>query len=372
MFKLESADVIFVWSKITYALYSFSTQYGVLFFYMEEKRDPISIQGYLEALQLPKNTATLDMVETIASLLDKKEKKEKATTVYVEREIPKITKECMTPVLYSLYGVVFSFELPSSIQQEVLIVFQHLKVLEKKSRCKYIFKVTQEGDFFSIYINGKQVHKNIQSSVVLGYLQDLVRITIYENNNFFIALHAAMFSYNNIPIIFPAVSGSGKSTLSAFLMQKENFNFYSDEVTLVDTEYNIHPLPLVLTLKEGSWKILTGLEKEIKEAKVYRRFDYQKVKYITPKNIATHTIYAQEAFMIFPKYQEGVVCKLQPLSLVESLNFLVNSGYHLHQRENFESLKKYLEYLATLKIYTLTYSRLDEAYITVKQLIDNN
>ena len=272
--------------------------------------------------------------------------------------------------LYTFYNINFTLEVDISVKETVLKSFQHLLVKQSSTNYIYSFKILEVNNLYSIFINEKELQKEIKKSQLLGFLQDCIRVTIYENNNHFVAFHSAIFSYKKIPLIFPAISGSGKSTLSAFLMKKNGFEFYSDEVTAIDNEYMIKPLPLSLVLKQGSWSVLKDLEQEIKDAKVHKRFDEQDIKYITPHQIATKSLNAKNALMIFPNYKKDSSLELKSLTLVECIALLVESGYHLDKREEFSSVKKYLEYLSKLKIYQLTYSNLDDAYKKIKELID--
>ncbi len=338
---------------------------------MEDKRDTLSLKNYLQTLNIPQNENTDTIVRQIALLLDNQEPK-MSEEIYKKREIPLLKEMPYVKNIYSIYSVNFSLDIDDSVKELVVQNFKHLSSLESSTKQSYIFKVTLHNNLYTIFINDKEVQRDIHSSQLLGFLQDFIRITIYENSNLFVAFHSAMLSYKKVPLIFPALSGSGKSTLSAFLMQKEGFKFYSDEVTPIDKEYAIKPLPLSIVLKEGSWSILKELDKEIKDAIVYKRFDSQNIKYIAPKNIATQTLNAKEAIMIFPLYKEGVSLVLKPLTLIESMDMLVKSGYHLDEREKFSSVKKYLDYLSGLKIYHLVYSNLEEAYITIKELIDEH
>jgi len=335
---------------------------------MEERRDSLSIKKYLLDLNIPWNNYTETIVNQITYLLDNQEPKLNEV-LYKKKKIPSL-KETSTPKnIYTLYNINFTFEIDSSVEDMVLKNFQHLTLNKHHNNYLYNFKITQTDTLYSISVNNKEIQKDIEKEQLLGFLQDLIRITIYENSNLFVAFHSAILSYEDKPLIFPALSGSGKSTLSAFLMQKEGFKFYSDEVTAIDKEYLIKPLPLSIVLKQGSWSVLKGLSKEIKEAIPYKRFDSQDIKYITPQQVATKSLNAKDALMIFPNYKKDATLELKSLTLVESIGLLVESGYHLDKREDFSCVKSYLTYLSKLKIYQLTYSNLENAHKKIKELL---
>ena len=60
----------------------------------------------------------------------------------------------------------------------------------------------------------------------------------------------------------PADSGSGKSTLTAALVHA-GLRYFSDDVVPLDHGLRIRPMPLGISLKEGSWPVLAARYPEL-------------------------------------------------------------------------------------------------------------
>ena len=372
---LANDDTVFVWSKKSKNLYSFAGCYGALFLFMEEIKSEIpSLERSFEKIALPNSALTQDIYNKIKLLLQDREPFYKEE-LYKPLAIPSLKEReelFGSLACYYAYGSCFILDIDSRIES-IKKYFEHLLIPSQLNcnSCKYIFKLQYVSDqYYSLYINTQKIEDALEEANILSVLQDYIRITLYEKSDFCFAFHAASFQYKRKTLLFPAVSGAGKSTLSAFLMLQTDFLFYSDEVAAIDSAYRMQPLPFCLTIKEGSWDILHRLFAEIESAEIYRRLDKQKIKFLRPRHIAKEGMDAQEAYMIFPEYKRGSKLLLDPLSMVEAIALLIDSGYHLNQADDFSSVKNFLEYLEGLKIYKLLYSDLQEALDAIKEIVD--
>lgn len=196
---------------------------------------------------------------------------------------------------------------------------------------------------------------------------DLIRITLYINSDYLVALHAASLIYENKLFIFPGISGAGKSTLSSFLMYNE-FQLCSDEVTIIDKGHNIKPIPLPITIKEGSWNIIKNFVKNFNVLPIYKRLDGQNIKFITPITAVNKKVTFSDTIIIFPQYEEKSSTKLKKLTIIEALKLLKDTQYQLKDPYDFDMVKNFLNFLFSNNKYMLTYSDLSQAMDVITKL----
>jgi hypothetical protein len=182
-------------------------------------------------------------------------------------------------------------------------------------------------------------------------------------------MHAGSLKYNEKMLILPGVSGAGKSTLCTFLMQEE-FELFSDELTLISSKHFISPLPLCVTLKEGSWNVVKQFVPELDFQKSHLRFDGQNIKVLAPKRIVKESSTAKEGFIIFPTYKEGAKSELTKIGLIETLQRIAQTQYHIVDTQDIDKVESWLILLTSCHFYLLSYSNLDEAKEQIKKVMN--
>jgi len=365
IFSLE--ETIFIWSKTTSSLYSFSGFYGALFFFAEEDSDFSHIMEYINACGYEFNSELKLVVSNIVNLVTDNEINTDEQK-YVTQKIPSIQTDISPENIYYIYDTYFSLVIDKELEKYILDSFKHTQSFNNKENLKYHFEVLKNSEYYEIGINGKNIEKIRDKEKILPILQDLIRITIYENSDFKVAMHSGVLEYDNKTLILPGVSGSGKSTLSSYLMYND-FHLYSDEVTSIDSKNSIHSLQLCNTIKEGSWEIIDTFSDALDNLFIHKRFDNQRIKFLPPTGNATKSINAVGAFMIFPTFKKDSKTILNSVTLVEAISLLVESGYHLKNPEDLENVKFFLEFLSSCYIYKLIYSNLEEAKNKIEEVM---
>src|SRR4029079_12319490 len=83
-------------------------------------------------------------------------------------------------------------------------------------------------------------------------------------------VHGAAIARGDAGLVFPAASGSGKTTLVAYLAAQDGFTYLADDlVVLAAPSGQIVPWPMPLSIKKGSWSLLSGSYPGLKDAPVY-------------------------------------------------------------------------------------------------------
>jgi len=260
----------------------------------------------------------------------------------------------------------FAVELEDKVLEALVIPsLKHLQ--SSANRSDFTLSIINTEDGYAIYADGVLQDIAIKKQNLLPVLYDRIRIYHYQRNPFLVALHAGVLLYNETAFIFPGISGAGKSTLAAYLMFQE-FELFSDELTIIDEDKRLTPLPLGVTLKEGSWHVMEPFVKDMDVIPSHLRFDGQKIKLISPPSIQHKKLQPKKMVFVFPKFTKGTATQFKPLSLVNVLASFIDAGYHLCDPNDFEKVFLWLEILSEAKLYALQYSDIKEAHTILKKV----
>jgi len=337
---------------------------------MEENNSLDLAREYLLSTGLDSNKKTESIISTIETLLNNTEEK----TFFKEealKKVPTLVADTSSHNHYALYNSYFSLYLDSSLTEYIEPSFEHLLSNAEHSKALYHFDVLLKEDVYAIYVNGTLLEHVAKKENILAVLQDSIRIVFYENSDFLVAMHAAVLSYNEKIFIFPGVSGAGKSTLSSFLMYN-GFRLYSDEVTVVDSNYSIGSLALCNTIKEHSWEVLKPFKKYFDSLYIHHRFDGQRTKFLTPPTAPQEPIKALGAYIFFPTYKKDAKTLLRTIDIVEAIGLITQAQYHLYNPKDAEVTKSFLSFLTSCKLYTISYSNLKSAQKAIEGVLEND
>ena len=156
-------------------------------------------------------------------------------------------------------------------------------------------------------------------------------------------------------MVFPAASHSGKTTLAAVLMQS-GLTFYADDSVALEKEtLEIPAMPFGLAIREGSWPLLAERFPGFGQLPVIERFG-QQIRFIYPS--ITQTSAATSA-IVFTRYEPDAALSIQPLSTMEALIRLKESGFWVEHKR--ESIQTFLVWIESLPCYEMTYADVDAA-----------
>jgi HprK-related kinase A len=178
----------------------------------------------------------------------------------------------------------------------------------------------------------------------------------------FLILHAAAIEKNGRAAILPGPAGAGKSTLTAYLVHN-GWRLLSDELALLSlADGCVTALARPISLKNQSIDII---ERAVPRAIISRRCeDTAKGTVALLKapsdSVAQIAETARPAWVIFPRYQQGVAASFTPRSKADTLIEVGQNAfnYSIHGKLGFEMLSRLMDDCAC---YDLSYSDLDQA-----------
>jgi hypothetical protein len=366
-YETSESDLL-VFSQKSGRLYGFDSFGTSLFSLMEKEIDVTDM--LLEDFK--ENKEVRSLIYSIYNLLEDKELTEADTHEPFSINYPSLKnlEHCKNPFYYQLNE--FNFVIDTEelwIIEKVLPSLAHLasKITETRS-FSLVITFAEDNAGWHILFNGKKVSDSVEAQALLPVLMDYIRIGYYHSTDYLISLHAGALYYQDKPLILPAVSGSGKSTLSTYLME-HGFSFLTDEVALIDATERMRPIPMAITLKEGSWKVLENYGISFDGLSVHKRFDGQKVSFLPPKNIPSVNLSVKGAVLIFPQYQKDARTKLTALSTLETLARITSSGYEVRDSYDWETIQTWIQLIESFQKYTIIYSDMDDARKEIERLM---
>jgi len=360
-------------SKTSGHLYGFDNFASSAFFFLKNKLGTKD-----ELLQaVVGNSDAQKVIYTIDNLLNGKEeaelKENSENDLDLKYPLSTLPKKYKNPFYYKLDTFVFVIDTQEQfIIEKILPALEHMQCKEcEAEKVTLNIDIKEQNSRWSVSLNGKVIRDELEATQVLPRVQDYIRISYYRSTDYLISLHSGALYFNKIPLIMPASSGSGKSTLSTYLMHQKGFEFLTDEVVMIDKSSHIWPIPLAITIKEGSWSVLESYGISLKDLPVHKRFDGQSLHFLPPVNIATQSRSLKEGYLIFPKYSEGADTELKPLTTLEALNIITTSGYEVFDSYDEKTIELWVKTLENLHKYTITYSSLEDAKEHIERVMQS-
>jgi hypothetical protein len=181
------------------------------------------------------------------------------------------------------------------------------------------------------------------------------------------ALHAASLAKGGSGLLLCGEPGAGKSTLTLQLVDG-GFQYAGDDVTLIGADGMIYGIPFALTIKPGSWELLSRLRSDLHDVATYRRPDGALVRYVPAPDV--HNGSLSVSWIIFLNRTQNGSIRLTPLDQLDSMKRLIESGFAADgklSQAGFAALKRIV---AQAKSFELTYCESTEARRLLVDLCD--
>ena len=227
------------------------------------------------------------------------------------------------------------------------------------------FKVVEDPDGFRVYCDDRLIaHEEGLGAIRAVLLQEMVRSC--RARDCLAIFHAGACGSPSRCVVFPASSQSGKTTLAAVLMNRGS-TFYSDDSVLLERDTLTVPvMPFALTVREGSWDVLHSRFPQLQDSAIVSRFG-QRVRFFFPAAIRQDDHCAQVAAIVFARFRPDAGNEIGSLDRLQTLLRLQESGFWVAHDE--QSIRAFLEWIASTASYTLTYSDVDQAASIIRRLV---
>jgi len=198
----------------------------------------------------------------------------------------------------------------------------------------------------------KQEHIHYLKGAVLKKLAGLVYSI--SDENWMASFHASAISDGKSAILFSAKPGGGKSTIAA-LLRAHGYILLSDDFITIDAiNKHVWQLPLSISVKSGSQKVLSTYYPELSEVQFPQNKKGKEVHFLdVPKSNVIHDFSFPVKQIVFIKYSKSVAFKCEELSKEDALLSLLEETWVNPIKENVEQFLDWFNLLTCVKI---TYS----------------
>ena len=202
---------------------------------------------------------------------------------------------------------------------------------------------------------------------LIGALNQAVLELVNPGVDWLAMIHGGAIARNGRGIVLPAACGSGKTTLVAHLLPRGYDYLADDLIALAAPHGRIVPLPLPLSVKQGSWDLLAGAYPEITQAPRYETARGQSRQLVPPANADRDPV-PLRAF-VFPKYAAGAATTLTRITPLEALERLLGDrmwlGYPLQQRH----VETFIAWLEDKPAYDLVHGDAADAARRIEDIV---
>jgi len=206
---------------------------------------------------------------------------------------------------------------------------------------------------------------------VVPAMKLLLRETAVNRHPFLVSVHAGVVSFGDGCVLLPASAGSGKTTLTAALI-RSGATYFSDEIALLEEgTLAVRPVPLALTIKDGSVAPLRALYPEIDTLTPHVREDYVRVRYLSPpaESLPADDTPQPVRWIVFPRYTEGAGTELRPLTRPAALRRLLDESFLPLEQLDRRKVESLVQWMRTVECFELPLSSLDEAVPILRELM---
>lgn len=204
--------------------------------------------------------------------------------------------------------------------------------------------------------NDARVHR-FEAGALAPTIKAHITERLIRSDRWVFALHAASLAKDGMGLLLCGEPGAGKSTLTLRLVNA-GFQYAGDDVALIGADGMICGIPFALTLKKGSWELLSRLYGDWNDV-AHCRPDGAQVRYLPIPDAHNGSLSA--SWIVFLNRVASGPVELTPLDQLDSMKRLIEGAFAADGRlsqTGFFALKRIV---AGARSFQLTYSESAEA-----------
>jgi hypothetical protein len=263
--------------------------------------------------------------------------------------------------VYSVRDKVFSLSIepPNSVAL-IRTFFQHLEIPNGEIGLR--LEIRQATDRLrALLVNGSEQFRTLDEAQLVGGLCHSILEYLHPEVEWLAMVHGAAIARGDAGLVFPAASGSGKTTLVAHLAAQDGFTYLADDlIVLAAPSGHIVPWPMPLSIKKGSWSLLSESYPSLKSAPIYNTSRGQ-ARLLIPSSSDWKTDPVPVHGIVFPRYIAGAVAKLTRITAFEAIERLLNDRIWLGYPMTEHRIRAFLAWIDVTPAYTLVHGNVADA-----------
>ena len=238
--------------------------------------------------------------------------------------------------------------------------FRHLETPKAEPGLQLEVRQAADGSA-ALLVNGREQFRTSDEALLIGGISQAVLEYLHPGVQWLAMMHGGAISRNGRGLVFPAVSGSGKTTLIAHLIAQENFCYLADDlIVLSGPTGHVVPWPVPLSIKEGSWRLLSESYPGLQDAPPYNTLRGP-ARLLIPPPSSWQTAPAPVQAMVFPEYVAGAAAKLTGITAFAAIQRLLNDRIWLGYPMTEQRICAFLAWLDVTPAYVLVHGDVADA-----------
>jgi hypothetical protein len=267
----------------------------------------------------------------------------------------------------SIHGKIFEFLIEPERDAGIRIWFHHLETPDARPDYRLAVRKTREAES-ALVVNGIERMRTGTQGLLVGAIYQTILEAIHPGVEWLAMLHGGAVARNGAATILPAPSGSGKTTLIAFLLPRR-FDYLADDmIALSAPDGLIMPWPLPLSIKAGSWKLLSGTYPNLDSFPQHRTQRGDARQYVPPPHV-WDTGPTPVRNLVFPRYVQDAKIKLTRLTPFEGMVQLLGDHNWLGYPITEQRVRNFLAWLNDKPAYRLLHGDVAEAARCVESIM---
>jgi hypothetical protein len=367
---IQIAGGLLILDTATNQLSAYNETAGHLWQLLQDVREPDRlIAMFADAFGIPEATARDDVLRIVGEwrtrgILDtgRREPTPRESPPPVRDsagQVPAVSLTC------TIRDVTFSMSVQSETSARfVQSYFGHLATDNRSADIR--IEIAEAGGEEILRVDGVERLRTAEPALLLGALQQTIMETIHSGAPLLAILHGGAVARNGAAIALPAASGSGKSTMIAYLARK-GYGYLADDLVALAADGRVLPWPMPLSIKAGSWPVLSGLYDF--ERRAMSGTGEKRARLIVPDAAVWGATPAEVRCVVFPQYRPGAAPALSRLTTFDAFQRLLRDRVWLGFPITEERVRAMLAWLDDRPAYALTYGELSAAAESIGALM---
>jgi hypothetical protein len=263
--------------------------------------------------------------------------------------------------VYSVRNKIFSLSIePANSVALIRTFFQHLEIPEGKAGLH--LEIRQAANSLrALLVNGSEQFRTLDEAQLVGGVCQAILEYLHPGVQWLAMVHGAAIARGGGGLVFPAASGSGKTTLVAHLAAQDGFTYLADDlVVLAAPSGHIVPWPMPLSIKKGSWSLMSESYPDLKIAPIYNT-SRGEARLLIPSSSDWKTDPVLVHRIVFPRYIAGAVAKLTRITAFEAIERLLGDRIWLGYPMTEHRIRAFLAWIDATPAYTLVHGNVVDA-----------
>lgn len=241
-------------------------------------------------------------------------------------------------------------------------VLDHLLDPDPPPPNEFIDVFRDDAGRFRLSRDGKVIFECGDYGELAPFVNALVWVAGIKGHDFFLDIHAGVVGDGDGAFLLPAGSGSGKSTFTAALVGS-GFEYFSDEVALMDESMQVTPFPLALCVKDSGTDALSSYYPLLPDLPLHLRADTKRARYLPPPvgSVPRHGTTRPIKAIVFPRYRAGAEARLEALGKLDALTAFLSECVVVDTRLDPDKVERLIDWFGQVPCYRLEFADLGRA-----------